>query len=611
MLGVREQRDDLRARVPIMRLVVMGIMVVLVVCYWFVQVVRGDYYRGLADNNRMRTLAIKARRGLIYDREGQLLVENVPSYNLFLDRDRSLDPVKALSFASAVLGWSAEDLADAQGRRGFGSRFRPVLLAEDLSLSQVARVQVSALEYPEFEVDVGHLRLYRHGHLLAHAVGHLGEVSEVDLRRPDSPYKAGDLVGKKGVEEAFDLELRGRDGESIVTVDSRGRVREESDRHLAQPGLPLDLTLDLELQQLAVRYFQAESEGAEGSDSVENGMKVGAVVAMDPRTGEVRVLVSSPAYDPNLFARRLNAESWRALVEDPYHPLQNRALQSAYSPGSIFKIVIAVGGLTERLIAPEERVFCAGATRIYNRRFRCWKRAGHGWMGLRNAIKESCDVYFYHLGQKLGIERIAHYARLMGLGVTTGFDVEGENAGLVPDPDWSLRRRGTPWYPGETISVAIGQGPLLVTPLQMATFMATVANGGFRVTPRLVREDRTQEPVRVELDPTALALVRDALNAVVDERGTGSAASVPGLTVSGKTGTVQVIRQKTWVDSADLPYKFRDHAWFASFAKGGDRELVVVVFVEHGGKGSQAAAPLARILYESYFRDILSVRVAS
>lgn len=611
MQGVREKRDDLRARVPIMRLAVMGVMVVLVACYWFVQVVRGDYYRGLADNNRIRTLPLQAPRGLIFDRDGELLVENVPSYNLFLDRDRSGDPERALGFAAEVLDWDREEFAEALGRRGPGSRYRPVLVAEALSLSEVARFQVSALEYPEFEVDVGHLRLYRHGRHVAHPVGHLGEVTEGDLQSPDSPYRPGDLVGKKGVEGAFDLELRGRDGESIVTVDSRGRVREESDRRMAKPGRALALTLDLELQQEAARYFEAPGGSVEGGDPVESGMKVGAAVAMDPATGEIRALVSSPSFDPNLFSRRLNAESWRALVEDPYHPLQNRALQSAYSPGSIFKIVVAVGGLTDRLVGREERVFCGGSTRIYNRRFRCWKRAGHGWMDLRSAIKESCDVYFYHLGQKLGIERIAHYARLMGLGRPTGIDVGGEKEGLVPDPDWSLRRRGTPWYPGETISVAIGQGPLLVTPIQMAAFMATVANGGYRVTPRLVQAGASQEPERLEIDPEALAVVRDALNAVVDERGTGAAARVPGLKVSGKTGTVQVIHQKTWVDSADLPYEFRDHAWFASFASGGERELVVVVFVEHGGKGSQAAAPLARILYESYFRDILGLRAAS
>ncbi len=261
-----------------------------------------------------------------------------------------------------------------------------------------------------------------------------------------------------------------------------------------------------------------------------------------------------------------------------------------------------MAGLSEGLIRPAETVFCGGATTIYNRRFRCWRRAGHGRVNLREAIKESCDVYFYHLGQKLGIERIADYARRFGLGAPTGLDIAGEKAGLVPDLEWSLRVRGERWYPGETISVAIGQGPLLVTPLQVATMMATVVNGGRRVVPRLTRGGEPPPPAAAGIDPEVLARVREALRAVVEERATGAAARVPGLAVGGKTGTAQVVRQKTWVDSRDLPYEQRDHAWFASFASDGRRRLVAVVFVEHGGKGSTAAAPLAKLLYETYFQ---------
>jgi len=383
------------------------------------------------------------------------------------------------------------------------------------------------------------------------------------------------------------------DGERIVIVDSRGRPKEDYRYEPSEPGQNLDLALDLDLQQEAARYFEG---------------KAGAAVALDPQTGEIRVLLSAPAYNPNLFSRRLGQDAWRELIEAPEHPLQDRALQSTYSPGSVFKIVMAVAGLTDGLITTESKVYCPGATRIYNRQFRCWKRGGHGWMKLRKAIKESCDVYFYHLGKDLGITRIAHYARLFGFGRPTGIEIEGEKAGLVPDPQWSLEFRGTPWYPGETISVAIGQGPVLITPLQMSTMMAAVANGGYRAIPRVAKLG-TRPPLEpIGVDPGVLATVRDALMAVVMEKGTGARAHVPGLEVAGKTGTVQVIRQATRIRSEDLPYEQRDHAWFASFATAGDKQLVVVVFVEHGGKGSLAAAPLAKKLYEIYFRDILDSR---
>ena len=263
--------------------------------------------------------------------------------------------------------------------------------------------------------------------------------------------------------------------------------------------------------------------------------------------------------------------------------------------------MVATAGLTEGVVSESDSVFCGGSTRIYNRRTRCWLQRGHGWVNLRNALKQSCDVYFYHLGQKLGISRIAHYSRLFGLGSRTGVDMGAEGAGLVPDLEWSQRRRGTPWYPGETISVAIGQGPLLVTPLQVAAMMATVATGGQPVTPHLELGRKQPAVARIEIDEGVLAAVRESLRAVVNDRGTGASARVDGIAVAGKTGTAQVVEQKTWVDSATLPFEHRDHAWFASFGDFHDPELVVMVFVEHGGKGSSEAAPLARRLYEKYY----------
>ncbi|MEE9561857.1 MAG: penicillin-binding protein 2, partial [Thermoanaerobaculia bacterium] len=551
MKRVREHRDALLRRLPALQIAVAVAMVAVAGSYWFVQVVQGDYYRELAENNRLREVPIEAARGLIFDRESRLLVENVPSYNLLLEVSRSRDVARSLQFATGILGRPESELEGVLERHRAAVPFRPILVAEDLTLSDVAKFSASALEHPEFEIDVSHLRLYRFSRIAAHALGHLGQVSEADLKRSQSPYRAGDLVGKSGVEQAYDLDLKGRDGERVVIVDSRGRLLEEHDQEPAVVGDDLSLALSMELQQEAARFFEG---------------KTGAAVALDPRTGEVIALLSSPSYDPNLFSRRLDQEAWRQLVDDPRHPLQNRSIQNAYPPGSVFKIVIAIAGLSEKIVTPHHRVFCPGFTTIYNRRFRCWKRGGHGWMDLRSALRESCDVYFYHLGKKLGIDPIARYSRLLGFGRPTGLDIPGEKGGLVPDAEWSLKRRGTPWYPGETISVAIGQGPVLVTPMQMAAAVATVANGGFRVTPHLVDSQAAPEPESLPLDSAVLDFVREALWAVVNERGTGARARVAGLDVAGKTGTAQVVGQATRIDSQDLPAEQRDHAWFVSFA---------------------------------------------
>jgi penicillin-binding protein 2 len=590
-MEVREQRDDLVRRLPLFRVALVGALVAIGSCYWFVQVVRGSYYRELAENNRLKTMSVKAPRGLIYDRQGRRLVDNVPSYDLFIDRSQCADESASLEFAAGILEVAPSELEETLARYQGSAAFKPVLLAESLSLSEVARFSVRSLEHPEFEVRVGHTRLYRQGPLTAHLLGYLGEVTEADIARADGRLEVGDLVGKLGIERSFDERLRGADGERVVVVDSRGRPREEYARRPALAGENQLLTLDLEMQQVAARYFEE---------------RVGAAVALDPRNGEVLVLVSSPSYDPNLFARRLDHEQWRRIVEAPHDPLQNRAVQSQYSPGSLFKIVVALAGLSGGVVTADDTVYCSGSTRIYNRRFRCWQRRGHGKVDLREAIRKSCDVYFYHLGQKLGIERIAEQARQLGLGRVTGIELEGERGGLVPDPSWSERVRGGPWYPGETISVAIGQGPLLVTPLQVASMMAIVANGGHRLRPHLVHLAEAPSGEKIPISADALARVQEALWAVINDRGTGGAARVEDIDVAGKTGTVQVVEQKTWVDSKDLPFAQRDHAWFASYGPSDDPEIVVVVFVEHGGKGSEAAAPLAKKLYETYFKRTLA-----
>lgn len=579
MRKVREHYSEIVGRVPRLELGFLAALVLIGASYWVVQVAHGDHYRELAENNSLRKHVIKAPRGLIFDRTGAPLVENVPSYNLLFHPSRSRDLEESRRFVEGILGPTPASL-EARWANSVGA----TLVAEDLSLEEVARLEARSLEHPEFEIEVSHVRLYRHGAQTAHLVGYLGEVSEQRLSRSDGELRRGDQVGVVGLEAAFDEELRGTRGERRVVVDHRGRVKREHGRTPAEPGEELPLEIDLRLQQVVARYLED---------------RVGALVALDPRTGGIRAMVSSPSYDPNVFTRRLVPEQWEAILTAPHDPLQNRTIQNTYSPGSVFKIIVATAALSEGVTYPEETVHCAGAAYFYNHRYRCWKRGGHGNVDLHEALKKSCDVYFYTMGQRLGIERLAEYARRFGFGRKTGVEIAGEKPGLVPDEAWSREVRGTPWYAGETISVAIGQGPLLVTPLQMASMMAIVANGGWQVEPHLVQG----EPVRhrLDLDPGALQRVREALAAVVNDGGTGTAARMDDIEVAGKTGTVQVVEQTTWIKNEELSLERRDHAWFASFAPADDPELVVVAFVEHGGHGSAAAAPLAKLVYETYF----------
>ena len=558
---------------------------VVVGVYWYHQVVQGEHYGGVAENNRLRVLRLDAPRGLIYERSGRPLVENAPTFRLLFVRKRSVDPEASLTFAAGVLGRDRRELVRSLERHRGAAPDVPVLLAEELELNQVARFEVSVPEHPEFEISASRRRLYRYSDQTAHLLGYLSEPTAAERER-DPTLVAGDMIGRSGLEFLRDRTLRGTAGERTVVVDSRGRLVSDEDvaRTDAVAGESVRLTVDLRLQQEAQRLL---------------GDRVGAIVALDPRDGAVRAMVSSPSFDPNGFAGRLDQEDWERIVGAPNNPLQNRAIQNAYPPGSVFKIAMAVAGLAEGLVDPEERIHCGGSTRIYDRRWRCWQRRGHGSLNLRDALRHSCDIYFYRQGMKMGIETIARYARRLGLGARTGIELPGERDGLVPDADWSRERRGLPWYPGETISVAIGQGPLLTTPLQVAVMTAAVANGGFLVRPHVLA-DRGRRPESIDLDAEVAAFVAEALANVV-ETGTGRGAWNPVVPVAGKTGTAQVVAQATWTRSEDLPFEHADHAWFTSYAPAAAPELVVVVFVEHGGRGSEVAAPLAGQMYESYF----------
>ncbi|HEX2163838.1 MAG TPA: penicillin-binding protein 2 [Thermoanaerobaculia bacterium] len=594
----RQFREELTLRVRLLFVLVAVGLIVIGGGLWYLQLVRGSHYAELAENNRVRRLTIRAPRGLILDHEGRPLVENTPSYNLMIDRSRAEDVVTSLAFAARVLERPPAELAANLAKSRQQPDYQPVPLARNLTLSEVARFSALALERPEFEIDVGHLRLYRHGPQMAHVIGYLGEVTEADMERArsgEASYLLGDLIGKKGVEQTYDGALRGANGERAVVVDSRGKLIREYGRREADPGEPLRLTLDLDLQQAAERAMRGQ---------------VGAVVALDPRNGAVRAMVSTPSYDPNLFARGIGPDAWRELIENDLDPLQNRAIQNAHPPGSVFKIFMAAAGLQEGVITPASRVSCGGGTVIYGRRFKCWRPGGHGSVDLRKALAQSCNVYFYHLGRELGIDRIAKYSKMFGLGSPTGIELANEVAGLVPSPEWSQEVRGHQWFPGETISVAIGQGLVNTTPIQIAAGTAAIANGGRLVVPHLVEGSvDPAELERVPIDPEHLQVVREGMHGVMSPGGTAwYRAHIEGIEYAGKTGTAQVVGGLT-SDNEDRPWRFRNHGWFTSFAPFENPELVVVVFVEHGGGGSAAASPVAKEVYMEYF-EILERRKA-
>jgi penicillin-binding protein 2 len=598
MLRVRETRRELSARIEIARIAVGAIFAVLAISYWYVQIVRGDYYFELSENNRIRSVKLTAPRGYVLDRNGSVLVENEPAYSLKLYRREAKDLSASVDFAVQLLGLPLDQVRARLTRARRYPEFVPIPIAENLSLEEVAAVEARAPEHPEFAIAVSQRRLYKLGGSAAHVLGYLAEATPDQIRRSANAYTLGDWIGQKGIESSYEKLLGGTNGERRVIVDTHAREIAEENRVESRPGQNLFLTLDRDLQQLAEECF-AE--------------KVGSAVALDPKTGEILALVSSPSYDPNWFTRRVTPEEWSSLLSDERHPLQNRAIQNTYSPGSVFKIFLAYGAAARGWVDPDARVFCPGHAVFYGRTFRCHRKGGHGWVNLRNAIKVSCDVYFYNLGRRLGVDRIAEIARAFGFGEPTGVDLAHEKPGLIPSEEWARTRRGSRWYPSETISVSIGQGPVLMTSMQIARAVSALVEGGRLPTPHLFyasQDPRTGVRLRyraqvrqsLAIDPRLLAIVKDGMWAVLNEPGgTAFGSRVPGIEAAGKTGTVQVARRDAVPRAGVDRSRLEDHAWFTAFAPREDPKIVVVVFVEHGGHGSSAAAPIARLLLAKYF----------
>ena len=573
---------------------------VLVLRLWLLQVVHGPEYRVKSESNRIHLRDIPPFRGMIFDRGGHLLVDNRPAYHLYVipeeiqDADVLLQSLKALvDMDPAAVQKKLDGVLRSQP-------FRPLLLKRDLSRQELATLETNLFNLPGVMIQVKPQRHYMRGKLAAHVIGYLGEISEAQLNSGKYPeHRPGDLIGKSGVEARWQSELHGSRGGEQVEVDAAGRRLKVLSRVPPVSGLNLSLTLDKDLQSLAEAGLEDHK---------------GAIVAMDPQNGKILAMASAPAFDPNAFIGGIDREAWSRMVSGGDFPLQNRCISGQYPPGSVFKIVVGLAGLEEGLVQPEEEIFCSGRYQLGTHTFRCWKRYGHGNVGFHRAIRESCDVYFYKLGRRLGVDCIAEYAEMFGLGKPTGLNLGSERPGLIPTRAWKLRRWGVPWQAGETISTSIGQSFVLVTPMQMARMAAAVFNGGILYQPKVVQwVGKGEETVyrfeskvisRVEAKRQNLERMQRALEAVVNEpHGTGWRARIQGVRVAGKTGTAQVVNletEKAGRKGDVVPEKYRDHAWFVAVAPVKDPKIAVSVLVENAGHGGSAAAPIAKRMIQAH-----------
>ena len=585
------------------------VFLIFVVRLFQLQILEGADLRERSQQNSVRTLVLEAPRGQIVDREGRVLAASRPAYRVQVIPNELSEPKRTFDALSQLLGRQPEDLAAQVGEPRDRRRFQPVELEGDMGEILLARVEAHRFAMPGVITDMRPRRHYVEDALAAHLLGSIGEIQQRQLRQERFlGYRAGEIIGQSGLEARLEDHLRGSAGGRNVIVDVSGREIREVDKIAPVPGGRAVLNIDRDLQQVAEQAFE--------SDDPDRPDWMGALVVLDPRNGEVLALVSRPTYDPNDFAGGIDSDTWKALMNDEWLPLQSRATSGQYSPGSTFKAIMAVAGLAEGEIDPSKEVFCPGYYRLGRRTYRCWKREGHGAVGLTQALVHSCDVYFYQLGVLLGIDRIAEYSRAFGLGRLTGIDLPDEKPGLVPTREWKQRVMKEPWQKGETVSVAIGQGANLVTVMQLAVAFSAIANGGTLVQPRLLRglESWDGKPVgsleppqhtRMDVSADVLSRVSRALTAVVHEpRGTGGRSRVPGVEVAGKTGTTQVVRLDLVEDLEDdeIPLRHRDHALFAAYAPASDPEIAVAVILEHAGAGGgTVAAPIAQKVLARYF----------
>ncbi len=583
-------------RLTVLQVSVVVTFVALAISFWFLQIVQHTQYEEMAENNYQRTLALRAPRGVLFDRNGKVLVENRHSFNVSIVREHTKDLDRTIRLLAAVAGIDVSPVRQIVDRHRGEPTYRPIVVIENASLAQVAAITARRLDFelPDIVVEEVPMRQYPTDALAAHLFGYVGEANDTQV---GDGVRTGAIVGQSGIERVYNKLLMGQDGARRVAVNSMGREIRTLEEVPPVEGRRVQLTIDYDLQKAA-------------EDGFKHAGFNGSAVILDPRNGEVLSLVSLPAYDPNDFAAGIDRATWAALNTDALRPLQNRAIQGRYSPGSAFKIVVATAALEEGIVDPDFTVNCGGGASFFGRYFLCHLKGGHGVVDMRHAIEKSCNVYFYTLGNMLGVDKIHKWAEKLGLVGLTGIDLPNEQGSIVPSTEWKRQRTGERWYPGETISVSIGQGQVTVTPVAMAVMMATVANGGTRVTPHIVRAvdegggwKAATPPAaaeRIAFRPETLSALHDGLWMVVNAAGTGGRARIPGRDVAGKTGTAQVISNRGRQAARGSDRDLRDHGWFVFFAPKDNPQIAGVIFGEHNEHG-YLGAPIAKHVIETYF----------
>ena len=596
-----DEVNQLKKRTDIATLVIIFFIAVIIARLWFLQIQSGAKYREKADNNRVRMLDIVSPRGNILDTEGRTIITNRPSFNIVWVKEDSPEPDEIIKKLSLILNEEIAVLLKKVREAADNPRHIPILLEEDIDWKTLVYIENNHYDLPGIRIEVLPRRNYLYEDLASHMIGYTGEINQQELNERDlENYQSGDQIGKRGFEKLYEEELRGEKGILYMEVDAHGFEQRQLKGREPLPGNDLQLTVDLDLQ--------LEAEKAMAG-------KAGAVIAMDVNSGRILAFASAPPVHLEDFVGGISTENWQGLLDDIKRPLVHKTIQGQYPPGSTYKIVTALAGLAKGVINPNTVFYCSGSMVFGNRRYGCWKTGGHGPINLHRALAESCDVYFYKVGLLVGVDVLAEYANSMGLGHKTNINFEYEKSGLIPTANWKKLAKGEPWQEGETLSIAIGQGFNLVTPLQVCQMTSALANGGILYKPFLVEKiiDPGGQVIK-EFGPAVdvelvgwdkfLALIREGLVAAVNDRhGTGNAARLKNITVAGKTGTAQVVTMEKFkeTDEEDVAYKHRDHAWFTSFAPAEDPEIAVTVLVEHGGHGGSAAAPVAKKVLEKYF----------
>ena len=598
-------RDNDKGKVLIGRSLILAagqifLLLIIIARLYYLQVYQADKYKTLSDENRISTRLLVPPRGVIYDRHGEMLATNRQNFQAMIVAEQTTNVQETLDAFKKIMPLSEAEEDRIKKDLKKNRSFVPIKIKDNLDWEEVSKIQLNAPDLPGIIIDEGLSRYYPLGEKTAHVIGYVSSVSEQDIRKEDDPLLEvpGFKIGKAGIEKLHEKKLRGKGGNLKLEVNAYGRVMKEIERVDGVPGNRLDLSIDARLQTKAYDLF---------------GEEAGAAVLIDVYSGEILAFVSTPAYNPNLITQGVSAKEWAELNQNEYKPLMNKVLSGQYSPGSTFKMVVALAALESGAITPQTRSFCAGKMFLGNHAFHCWKKEGHGYLDVVQALQHSCDIFFYETAQKVGINKIAEMAKRFGLGQKINIGLENEKEGLIPDTEWKRKRFGEPWQLGESLISGIGQGYILTTPIQLVTMTARIANGGYNIVPTFEKRSEKPKLQRMNISANNIALVKEGMFDVVNvPSGTalGARFDFNGLKMAGKTGTTQVRRitmkerQSGIVRQEDLPWKYRNHALFVGYAPHDNPRYAVAVLVEHGRSGSAVAAPIGgKLLLEALKLD--------